>query len=383
MNDTYYQLVIIDSVSGERAATIPINNIKHLRYTRVINGIGKIAVTFPITTKYTRTFYLDNFMEVYRTHPVSGVFEREETYFIRVLQRFVEDDQEWVVVGGVSLNHLLTRRVVDPEDDPLKAGGYSTKAGAADNVIAGYVYDQMGAGASAERRIPNFTIKPTLGVGRPLGARLQHEKLYNEVRRMAMQGGVDFYISRLDGNKLQFAVEPIGRDFTYTTNYPGRAWVGFSLSRGNIEQAEYVLDRAEELNYCYALGPGNVGDRIILKVAGSGVNESPYNRIEFIHDARNVEKTDALALLSEAQGALVSKRYEESYTFTPVLGRPGSTYNKDWMLGDKVSFIQGVTDQGLVEVVDLRIMEVEIDLDSGFETIKAKADSTWQEAENF
>jgi hypothetical protein len=294
----------------------------------------------------------------------------------------VEEGEEWIVIGGMSLNHLLTRRIIDPDDDPLVAGGYTTKAGLADQVIAQYVDEQLGPSASVARQIPNLTIKPPLNVGKPLGARLQHEKLWNEVKRMAIQGGVDIYSERTTGSSMQFAVEPIGQDKSYTTNFPGSAWVGFSLKRGNTESYEYKLDRSEDLNFAYALGPGNVGDRIILKVPGQGVTDSPFNRTEFIQDARSIEKGDTLGLLSEAQGALAEKRYLEEYSFNPIIGAPGSEYHLDWNLGDKVSAILD-SDIVVQEIIDLRIVEIEINVNEGEETINVTATTQWQIVDEF
>ena len=377
-----YQLAIFDAATGILQAVIPIDKVKEIRYSRVLSGIGKIAITFPSNTPFAPAFILDNFIEVYRTDPITEDLVKEETFLIRIIERMIDDGEEWIVIGGMSLNHLLTRRVVDPDDDPLVAGGYTTKAGLADQVISQYVNEQIGPGASVSRRIPNLTINPPSNVGTPLGARLQHEKLYNEVRRMALQGNVDINIERTLGNSMIFSAAPIGIDRSYTTNYPGSPWLGFSIKRGNAEYFEYSLDRAEDLNFCYALGPGNVGDRIVLKVPGQGVSDSPFNRSEFVQDARNIEKGDALGLLSEAQGGLVEKRYKEVYTFNPLIGVPGSTYHLDWDLGDRVS---GILDSEIVaqEIIDFRITEIDITISEGTETISVTATTQWREAASF
>ena len=383
MITTYvYQMAIFDAATGIIQAVIPIDSVKEVRYSRVLNGIGKIAVTFPSDTIFASAFLLDNFLEVYRTDPITEDLAKEETFLIRIIERMIDEGEEWIVIGGMSLNHLLTRRVIDPDDDPLVAGGYTTKAGLADQVISQYVNEQMGPGSSSGRQIPNLTIKPPTNVGTPLGARLQHEKLYNEIRRMALQSGVDIYIERTTYNNMIFAAEPIGVDRSYTTNYPGHPWVGFSIKRGNAESFEYSLDRAEDLNFAYALGPGNVGDRIVLKVPGQGVGDSPFNRGEFVQDARNIEKGDALGLLSEAQGALVEKRYKEVYNFNPLIGVPGSVYHLDWDLGDRVS---GILDSTIVaqEIIDFRITEIEVNISEGVETINVTATTQWKEAEGF
>lgn len=377
--ETVYQIAILSATDGSLLNVTPIDMVRELRYSRILNGIGRVAITFPADTPAASAFMLDNFIEIYRTSPVSGKLEKEETYLIRMIERFIDDNTEWIVIGGLSLNHLLTRRVIDPDDDPLVAGGYSTKAGNADVVITSYVYEQLGQGASVDRRIPNLLIQPPLNNGTPLGARLQHEKLYNEVRRMAFQSQIDITIERTTGNSMLFSARPIGQDRTFSTNYPGKPWTGFSIKRGTAESFKYTLDRSEEFNYCYALGPGNVGNRIILKVAGKGVADSPMNRCEFIHDARSTERGDALGLLSEARGALVEQRYKEEFEFVPLLNAPGSIYHQDWDLGDKVS---GILDSEVAarQIIDVRIIEIEVNINEGEEQINITSSSQWTEA---
>jgi hypothetical protein len=42
----FTQLAIFDAITGESLAIIPMDNVSEIRYSRVLNGIGKIAITF-------------------------------------------------------------------------------------------------------------------------------------------------------------------------------------------------------------------------------------------------------------------------------------------------------------------------------------------------
>ena len=153
-----YQVVVIDPTSGDVTNIYDNTAFIDLRYSRVLNGIGLLALVLPGTDLNYETFTLDSLIEVQRTDPATGALIVEDTYFCRLRERYRDDRIERVVIGGVSLNHLLMRRVVRPEDDPAVAGGYSTKDGPADTVIRAYVREQAADLASAARQFPGFTV---------------------------------------------------------------------------------------------------------------------------------------------------------------------------------------------------------------------------------
>src|SRR5687768_5245196 len=139
-----YQLTVIHPSTGQPLTVITGSGIDDLVYSKVLNNIGALAMTLPEGHDWSSIFVLDSLIEVARTSPLTGTLQTEETYLTRLTHRFREGDEELYVVGGLSLNHLLARRVIDPDDDPLAAGGYSTKAGPADDVMRAYAREQCG-----------------------------------------------------------------------------------------------------------------------------------------------------------------------------------------------------------------------------------------------
>lgn len=359
-----YQLQILSVNDGSVQRIFDQSEFYDLRYSRILNDVGKLAFTLAQEDGQNDLFALDTFCELYRRHPVSGDLEREETYLARLTHRFVQDNEERFIVGAVSLNHLLLRRIVDPDDDPLAAGGYSTKAGAADTVMRNYALEQIGPSASTDRQMPGLTIGSITGTGINVGARLRHENLLEALRDLGVRGEMDFQIRRTTGAAMVMDIERIGVDRTKTTHYPASRYVYLTPNRGNLRNPSLKIDRQEEKNFCYALGQGQGTNRTLLKVIGDGTGDSPFNRIEFVEDIRNVEKGDSVGLLTAAYAVLRDNRGLIEFEFEPNEAAPGATYQEDFQLGDTLTVAWEDTEQ------DLRLVEVEIEIGSSGESVK-------------
>lgn len=325
-----------------------------MRYSRVLNGIGAVVLELPSEADLASLFVLDAFIEVERRHPVTGTLLKDETFLARLTHRFRTGDEERFIVGGLSLNHLIARRVIDPADDPLAAGGFSTKAGPADTVMLSYANEQMGPSASMMRQTPGLTTNISAGVGKSIGARERYTSLLEVMQTLAKRGDVDFVIDRITGTSLRLTVAPIGTDKTQTTNYPFAPFLMLNPLRGNLTNPSLEIDRREEATFIYAMGQGQGESRLVLQVPGAGISDSPFNRIEFMKDARNIDRADALGLLTEAQSQLLEKQPVRSFTFESTGNEPGATYHKDFEIGDKITIAWDETS------LDLRITEVEI-----------------------
>lgn len=361
-----YQLTVRDPSDGSTRVVLDGAAFDDCKFSRVLNDVGIFAMTLPSDPDWPSIFTIDALIDVERSSPLTGQLEVEDTYLTRLLHRFRDGEEERFVVGGLSLNHLLARRLVDPADDPLAAGGYSTKAGPADDILISYADEQCGPGASAVRQFPNFTIAASTSVGAGAGRRLRYENLLEVFQEVANQSNVDFVITRIVDNALRLTVLPIGTDRTRSRNYPFAPFVELNPLRGNLSDPSLLLDRKSEQNYVYALGQGPGENRIVFKLQGAGNYDSPYNRIEFTTDIRSAERGDSQTILTSAQIALFEKQPKNEFTFKPTGTEPGNVYRVDWNIGDLVT---AVWDD---EIIDLRIREVEISLDSSGETITPK-----------
>jgi len=357
-----YQVTIFDPADGNLLYIFDAASLYDLKYSRVLNGIGKLALT--LSSDHIDLFTLDTFVEVTRTSPLSGILLTEETYLTRIIHRFREGDEERLIIGGVSLNHLLKRRLIDPDDDPLSAGGESIKAGPADSVMRSLALEQMGSLATATRQWPEFSISAVPGGFQSVGGSWHHENLLVVFQDLATRGEVDFEIVRTSGRATRLEIGIIGLDLTKGTNYPGAPFVLLQPERGNMAEPSLEDNREKQKNYVYILARGQGDDRIVFQVAANTIDASPYNRIEFKQEARKAKRGDTAALLDAADTALKDERTPTEFSFATPGTLPGGEYRNDWDFGDKVSIAWGDIER------DVRVTEVEITVNEGGEEIE-------------
>jgi len=363
-----YQLTLRSPVDGSTLFVFDGSAFDDLKYSRALDDVGLLAATFQYSDQLASLFVLDALIDVERTSPVTGFLQVEETYLCRLTHHFREGDEEKLVVGAFSLNHLLARRIIDPADDSGAAGGYSTKSGPADDILVSYARQQCGdLCLTAARQFPNFSVGASASLGDSVGRRLRYDKLLKIFQDVCNQTNavtlMDFQIVRLTGNILRLNIYPIGRDLTRSHNYPFAPFVEFNPLRGNLADPSLLFDRKQELNYVYALAQGPGESRIVTRVTGDGTFDSPYNRIEFTTDIRNAERGAASTVLTSAHSALYDKQPKKDFTFKPTGTEPGAIYHVDFDIGDLVTCTFGT------DSFDLRIRGVEISLSSNDESI--------------
>jgi hypothetical protein len=366
-----YQIAVLDCLTGDVLQIFDSTAFYDLRYNRALNDVGALVLTLPFDSRLPEIFAKDNFIEVMRASPLTNSLQVEETYFCRLTHRFREGNDERFIAGGLSLNHLLARRIIDPDDDPLGAGGYSTKAGIADEVLRAFAREQMGDLASTIRQFPNFSIDLVPGTGVTVGMRARYDNLLKVFHDLAVQGETDFQISRLSANNLHLTIAPIGRDRTKTANYPYSSFTQFDPNRGNLSSPSLVLDSKKEQNLCYALGQGQGDTRIVAKVTGDSIADTPYNRIEFSEDVRKSDRDNSLYLFTAARKALRANQVDREFTFDPIPNTGGCVYHLDWDLGDHVTAAWDNMS------VDIRITDVENQISTDGEQIHATLEALY------
>lgn len=361
-----YQVIVLSHRTGATLAVFSGEQIT-MKYSRLLNGVGVVSLALPLVPDYQTIFAVDNYVEVLRTDPVTGRLGVEETYLVREFNPHRDDDNtETLIVGGLSLNHLIKRRLIYPPDDPLQAGGYSTKSGDATVVMRGYCREQMGDLASVPRQTVNLTIPPGVSNGNTIGDRLRLENLLDKMQDFAKRSYVDFQLRRVSTNALSLDIGPIGIDRTQTANYPGKPFVLFSVQRNNLNQPSLEIDRRDEQNYVYVEGQGQGAARLIYPLGSEAVGDSLYNRIEFKVDASNAEDNDPLTIIGQARDALRDKRAVKTFTHQPNDESPGVVYRADWDVGDLVTVAWELF--GFIE--DLRVTSIEITISGDDEQLE-------------
>lgn len=360
-----YQVIFINPITGRLITILDGQSFYQLRYSRAYNGIGALAITLPLASVPLDAFDLtDMFIEVQRTSPITGQLIAEETYLARSWRRYREGNSERYSIGALSLNHLIARRVVDPNDDPLEAGGFSTKSGVSDLVLYEYATQQMGAGASPQRQFPGLNVAGVLGVGDPIGLRLRYENLLQVFQENARSTTIDFQIVRSSGITMQLNIGRFTVNRTQSANYPTMPFVLLTPQRGNLSQPSFTRDRTDEATFVYMQGKGQGAQRYEIQYFDSfAAAASPYNRIEFSADARNVEKGDALGLFTEAVNAVKERQQAIKFEFEPQGTEAGNVYRRNWDVGDRIT---ATWDEN---TADLRITGVQIDISENGENL--------------
>lgn len=331
-----YQILFLHPVTGAVIKVFDAQAFYEVRYSRIYNGIGALALTLPVDNMPSTAFDLvDMFIEVQRTSPITGALIVEETYLARSWRRYRIGEDERYTIGALSLNHLLARRIVDPNDDPNEAGGYSTKAGPADLVLYQYANEQISTLASAPRQMPGLAVAGVLGVAPSIGLRLQKENLFQVFQQSAQQAEIDFQISRTSGINMILNIGYFTSDRTQSANFPLTPFMLLTPQRGNLSDPSFLRDRTDEQNFVYMQGKGQGANRYSLEWQDSiATSASPFNRIEFAADARNVEKGDSLGILTEAVDALKEHQQVIKFDFQPQGVEPGNIYRQNWDVGD-------------------------------------------------
>lgn len=343
---------------------IGLNQSYNMRYDMRLNDVGKFGLTLPYSDAMYELFAKDHFIDVERESP-SGTMLVENTYLVRDRERFEAEDDERLFIGGLDLNHLLDRRIVDPDDDSAfpNNGGFSTKAGNAGDVIREYIREQCGDMASEGRLMPRLTVGVPSVAGEGVGANLRYENLLDELQKLAKSGRVDFQVVHVGDGDLLCNIGRVGTDRSIESN-PLAPYTVLSPQRGNIANPKSIEDATKEVNFAYALGDGASSNRTVLKLGTLALFDSAYNRIERKMDARQTDKGNAFALYTETLKFLIEKSAEKKLEFDYLQGSPGFIYGSDWFFGDTITAQYGMFTE------TLRITQLEFSLDSDGESLE-------------
>jgi hypothetical protein len=254
------------------------------------------------------------------------------------------------------------------DDDPLAAGGYSTKSGVGDTVMYGFVTDQMISPATNAARTRAYITNGINNLlGQPVFIQVSGGTLLEVLQALTVKSTVDFKLTRSTGTNFVFGVERIGSDRTYTSNAPSGPFTIFSPERRTLRNPRYSVQRSEEITVAWLALQGIEDNRFLTPVNSLDLADSPFNRLELVSDARQLENASPLdAILTEGQAVLRENQPVIQFSFDLDTNVSGARYNQDWFLGDKVTAEYGQIRQ------DLRITEVEVNVSGSDETVTPK-----------
>lgn len=343
--------------SGKQLTRFDVRSISNLKFDVRANDISAFSAGFRgaaaewIETNLSLPRALDYFVEIYRLHPITLERERVKTFLLRYLNVYFLNDVLYAVIGGVSLEHLLSRRLIDPSADSRGAGGYVTEAGESSRVIAGLVERHCGALADVSRRYPHFSVTQ-LGIGESSGGRWQYDDLLKVVKSLANKGRVQFDVVRTDGANLLFRVGKLGVDRRYYDWRLNVPYVLLKRERGSLRSPSLTHDYQKEKNVVFVRGSGDDENEILFKRARSRSDVSPYNLIEYEYSAERDDDSSSLRLLTDAVDSLEENKPQRTLNFEVS----GDSHRRDWDLHDFVSVAwRGVRDSYQIKGLDFTV----------------------------
>lgn len=254
------------------------------------------------------------------------------------------DGSRRFIASGYDLNHLLKRTVIAYNAGTVQ----SDKSAAAETALKEYVYENCGGIATlANGRwydgvMPNFNVQTDTGFGGDWQGSRSAECLLDVANEIAIYYGLDFNVVQRSDKSLWFETYPgqmgqdrtdIGYDDNTGRNAAGNIPVEFSIPLGTAASMSYEINRLNEANIVYVLGPGDGATQEIIPLATVAIGDSPYNRCEVARPASNQEFY--FQRVAFGQQLLVEYAARETFEFTP-LDQYTNLYGLHYNLGDKI-----------------------------------------------
>lgn len=342
---------LIDSTTGDYLFQIPPQKVLDAKFNKRLNDVGILSLTFAYESSLVNYFNLDTFIEVYIYNPFSLSYEKFETYFVRIFREYIENETHYYGIGGVSLNDLLRRRILNPETDSNAANGYVTLGDSAHLVMYELINEHLVNSSATERNFPNLTIQYGETKSILAGIRDRHKQIFELCQTVAKKGEIDFVIERTTSNNLVCTIGVIGLDKTKTTNYPNLPYTVLNPDHRTLLSPSYEIDRSSEKNYIYMLDKQSDEEITAIEYPTSDRFDSNYNRIEFTKTV-NSDSDDFEEVLTSAIEELQDNRQKNIFRYR----LPNSIKTIELSIGDKVTLYWSGVQK------DIRLTEINLTL---------------------
>ena len=232
-----------------------------------------------------------------------------------------------VTVKGRECKTMFEQRYVQPPT------GYSdyTATTNAESVLKIMVALQIGSTASANRRVPNFTIANNLSRGATYTLSTRWKVLSEVTKDVTTATGLGQFIYLDLANKTFVYDVGAGVDRRSTQSINGRAI--FSSDFDTIESAEFTKSNVKKKNLIYSAGQG-VGDARLIRTVYDTTEPAGLARKEFFYDYRTLATN---AALDSAGAAKLVELSTDTYIDGSALTYSQLVLGTDYNLGDLVT----------------------------------------------
>ena len=290
----------------------------------------------------TRLLALDSRLEIHRT--IGGrTYNEGGTQYLLRWWRFAEDERghEVIQIEAYDLNYLLSGPIVAYEaSTDTVTNPYSTKTGAADNLMKAIVRENLGSLATVTaRQLTELTVQADLSLAPSTSKSFSRRRVLDvlqDLARDAFQQGTYLAFdltANSSGTGLTFATYTGQRGQNHSAG--GGQSLIVSKANGNLMTPELIYDHRNERTVVYCGGLGQGGGRVVVTAEDSArCEQSPFARRELWVDGRN---TDNVAVLNaDARSELQLARPMRTFTGR-LIDTEGVRYGVHLGFGDVVT----------------------------------------------
>jgi hypothetical protein len=367
-----YQVAFFDN----RGVLFQIHDLigaEQLRYSRSLNTYGQFMMTLPADQADPRMMQKDALAWVLRTDPLTLQQTPEQVYLLRYADTVPGEMGDAFVIEGYTPEHLLSRLIYDPNNDPDVANGYSTKGKTCATLMHEIVTEQVIAPLTGRPVYPGISTHAFVSDASPYVAfrkEVSEEYLLDLLADLAATYQTDFWlaftgIDTRNGHPLfEFTTGRVGHDHSKLA-FPDGPYVYLTPSAGHLISPQLTLDAREEKTAVLVLGQGANGHRLIYRKHADTISDSPYNWIETVAQANQSDDLDAYT--TAADTALDEGKAQVTFTFEPV-ETAGARYREDWDVGDVLTVGHRGTE------LTMRVTDIELSAQASGEVIKVTAE---------
>ena len=372
-----YPLVHLDwGASADAAGTSHTRTaVGWLEYVNVVNDVGSWRMGLPYPQFDENLARLDARLVVWRK-PAGGHRYLDFAGYVRTdpVDFYQRGNVLYMELRGPCGNFDLKRR----EIEAFSGTAGANKSGPADDVMKEYVYENLGAGAAADRDLTalGFTIQDNLSAGTTISKAASYKNLLDALQDIAddshsTEATAAYFGCVPLGNgwqsEFQTRIGQWGNDHRHLSGPSGvtgaQGAVVIGLDRQNMDNASLVQDRMNEATFVYGLGPGEgIARNIQTATDTTRVGASPRNRIEISVNANNADSDAEVAAAARAK--LRENRPRRSFSGTMV-ETPATRYGIDWGHGDYLTAVFAG------RVMDCRVDAVQVRIADGRESVNA------------
>lgn len=329
------QTVRLKSVVGNYIATLPWFS---LDYARSVNSVGNMTLIIPSTVPYSY-LVVDNRIEVWRTIDSGKTALDMDTAWLIKSIKLVHGDNgrsSWEIMAE-DMKTIIKSRIVAYNQGSNQA----IKSATSDNLMKAIMRENFGSSATTGRDISAYlSIQADTSLGLTMVKAFEYrgvEDIFGEIIEASLATASPVYFdivmtgSNTNTPEFRTYIQQRGID-----RRAGRAnALILSPSKGNVGAYSITDSYADEATFVYALGPGNLGARMIATSSDTAkIARSPWGRIERVTEGQS---TTGTALTHEADAELQLSR-SRKVVEGQILQNTSTQYGRDWGFGDQMTF---------------------------------------------